>query len=125
MPYSFSAASLGSSSTQSPIAWRAKKHVGGWFALSRAASAPGVATICPSGNNENMTASPLSLSAHAGASLARMGRLKQQRRYFFGKARLQRPRRLERLVEPGFQELAQFGRRLELRNGIGCLQDGR
>src|SRR5258708_5618484 len=114
MSYSFSAASVGSSSPQSPIAWRAKKHVGGWFALSRAASAPGVATICPSGNNENMTVSPLSLSAHAGASLARMGRLKQNRRYFFGKARLVRPRRLERLGEPGLQEFAQLGRRLEL-----------
>src|SRR5258708_34424044 len=124
MPYSFSAASLGSSSPQSPIAWRAKKHVGGWFALSRAASAPGVATICPSGNNENMTASPLSLSAHAGASLARMGRRKQKRRYFFGKARLARPRSLERLAEPGFQELPHLGGRLEFGYGIEFLECG-
>ena len=53
-----------------------------------------------------------------------MGRLKQKRRYFFGKARLVRPRRLERLGEPGFQELAQFGRRLELWNGIEFLECG-
>ncbi len=33
-----------------PMAWRTKKHVGGCFVLSSAASAPGVATICPSGN---------------------------------------------------------------------------
>src|SRR5713226_976222 len=119
MPYSFSAASLGSSSPQSPIAWRAKKHVGGWFALSRAASAPGVATICPSGNNESMTVSPLSPSAHAGASLARMGRLTLSGSTSWEGAVAPTPHRpLERLGEPGFQELAQLGRRFELWNGV-------
>jgi hypothetical protein len=53
-----------------------------------------------------------------------MGRLKQKRRYFFGKARLVRPRRLERLAEPGFQEFAQLRRRLELWNGIEILECG-
>src|SRR6266852_281125 len=113
MPYSFSAASLGSSSPQSPIAWRAKKHLGGWFALSRAASAPGVATICPSGNNESMTVSSLSFSS-CGRKPRPHGSPKAKAALLFGKARLLRHRRLERLGEPGFQELAQFGRGLEL-----------
>src|SRR2546425_6313694 len=36
-----------------------KEYLDGRFALSSAASAPGVATTCPSGNNANMTVTPL------------------------------------------------------------------
>ena len=38
--------------------------------------------------------------------------------------RAHHPRVLERLGEPSFQELAQLGRRLELRNGIEFLKCG-
>src|SRR5260370_21023682 len=68
------------------MAWRTKKHVGGCFVLSSAASAPGVATICPSGTMENMIVtglvnhadecrSPGSPKAKVGLLLGKGGRL--------------------------------------------------
>src|SRR3979490_1907975 len=37
-----------------PAAWRVRKSAADWFACSKAASAPGVATIRPSGNSAIM-----------------------------------------------------------------------
>jgi hypothetical protein len=58
------------------------------------------------------------------ASLTRMGRLRQKWGYPGKGGRLTPPRRSERLGEPGFQEFAQLGCRLELRDWLQFLEGG-
>jgi hypothetical protein len=98
---------------QSPIACRAKKQIGGCFVLSNAANAPGAATICPSGNNGNMTVPPL--FSPCGRASPAWSFKQSEIACWVGQASRHRPLGLERLFEPGFQEFAQLGRSPELR----------